>query len=188
MKAIHSIALSLAVAVAALMGSAAAGYYFGRISGLKSNGPIKATTDTVYVADTARIKAPAPVSTGIRPYQFVQIPVPVFHTDTLRIRETDTVFVSLPREWAVYQDSTYRAVVSGIRPSLDTLDIYRNTVYITEIPPTPERPVRWFTVSIGPQAGYGFTPSGWSPYAGFGVTAGIDIEEAVKFLRKMFGN
>lgn len=188
MKAIHSIALSIAVAVVAVIGSAAAGYYFGRISGLKSIRPIESTIDTVYVADTARIEAPAPVSTGVRPCQFVQVPVPVFHTDTVRIRETDTVFVCLPREVAVYQDSTYRAVVSGIQPRLDTLDIYRNTVYITETPPAPECPVRWFTVTVGPQAGYGFTPDGWNPYAGFGVTAGINIEEAVKFFRKMFAN
>ncbi|MBR0083049.1 MAG: hypothetical protein IJP93_03095 [Bacteroidales bacterium] len=166
MKAIHSIALSLAVAVVALMGSAAAGYYFGRISGLKSNEPIKATTDTVYVAETVRIKAPAPVSTGVLPYQFVQIPVPVFHTDTVEFR--DTVYVDLPREVAVYQDSTYRAVVSGIQPRLDTLDFYRNTAYIKP------KPKRW---GIGPtiSGGIGWTAGdGWNTlrpglYVGIGI-------------------
>lgn len=38
----------------------------------------------------------------------------------------------LPREAKVYQDSTYRAVVSGYRPSLDTISIYQRTVFVDD--------------------------------------------------------
>ena len=84
-------------------------------------------------------------------------------TDTIRIGDT-VVY----REQAYYEDSLYRAWVSGYRPRLDSLQIFPRTVYRTvtnDIYHTivPKRK-RW---GLGLQAGYGY-PCGW--YAGVGVS------------------
>ncbi len=49
--------------------------------------------------------------------------------DTLEIHDTTTQLVYLPREYAVFKkDSIYRAVVSGVDPRLDTIEVYPKTV------------------------------------------------------------
>lgn len=86
--------------------------------------------------------------------------------------EHDTVEVEVPMERRVYQeDSLYRAVVSGWRPSLDSLTIWpkTTTVTITKTVPVPDRR-RW---GIGLQAGYGAGKNGLTPYVGVGV--GYDL-------------
>ena len=68
----------------------------------------------------------------------------------------DSAFVDVPIERKVYQeDSVYRAVVSGYRPSLDSLLIFSKTTTITvtntvpEYVPAPRR--RWsFGITAGP--------------------------------------
>ena len=44
----------------------------------------------------------------------------------------DTIDVILPLEEKVYEDSTFRAVISGFKPSLKELTIYPTTTTITE--------------------------------------------------------
>ncbi len=91
-------------------------------------------------------------------------PLLVFQlTDTIRIGDT-VVY----REQAYYEDSFYRAWVSGYRPRLDSLQIFPKTVYQTVTNDiyhtiTP-RKKRW---GLGMQVGYGY-PSGI--YAGVGVS------------------
>lgn len=82
-------------------------------------------------------------------------------TDTMRIGDT-VVY----REQAYYEDSLYRAWVSGYRPRLDSLQIFPRTVYRTVTNDiyhtiTPKKK-RW---GIGLQVGYGY-PNGW--YVGVG--------------------
>ena len=74
-------------------------------------------------------------------------------------------------EQKVYEDSTYRAVVSGpsieqYGPRLDSISIYsrKTTVYQTKT--VYVEPSRW---SIGIQAGYGASKDGLTPYVGIGV-------------------
>lgn len=118
--------------------------------------------DTAYVHDTVTIAVPVP--TDVRPVDTVRIAV----RDTVRI--ADTVFVSLPVERKVYEDSLYRAVVSGVRPSLDSIEVYRRTSIVTiRVPAAPDRR-RW---GIGVQAGCGLTPHGTQPYVGIGVSYDI---------------
>lgn len=118
-------------------------------------------TDTIQITDTVVIVQPICTVKRV--------------TDTLLIHTTDTlirdVVVSLPKEERVYEDSTYRAVVSGYRPSLDTLQIFqRNSVVkVTE----RTTPPRW---SLGLQGGVGITPKGIQPYIGAGVTYRLDIK------------
>lgn len=90
----------------------------------------------------------------------------------LTIRLMDTMHIGdtvVHREQAYYEDSLYRAWVSGYRPRLDSLQIFPRTVYQTitndiyhTIKVRDKR--RW---GIGLQAGYGY-PSG--AYVGVGVS------------------
>ncbi len=106
---------------------------------------------TVVKVDTLLISAPT-------------APLLVFQlTDTIRIGDT-----VVHREQAYYEDSLYRAWVSGYRPRLDSLQIFPKTVYQTVTNDiyhtiTP-RKKRW---GLGMQVGYGY-PSGI--YAGVGVS------------------
>lgn len=72
--------------------------------------------------------------------------------DTCILYDTVIKLWKAPREYLVYKDSTYRAVISGIDPRLDTLKIYRPIVtqtinhYVTVKEPVP---------FLRPQAGLG---------------------------------
>lgn len=84
-------------------------------------------------------------------------------TDTMRIGDT-VVY----REQAYYEDSLYRAWVSGYRPRLDSLMVFPKTVYQTVTNDiyhtiTPKKK-RW---GLGLQAGYGY-PGGF--YVGGGIS------------------
>lgn len=91
-------------------------------------------------------------------------PLLVFRlTDTMRIGDT-VVY----REQAYYEDSLYRAWVSGYRPRLDSLQIFPRTVYRTVTNDiyhtiTPKKK-RW---GLGLQVGYGY-PGGL--YLGVGMS------------------
>ena len=92
--------------------------------------------------------------------------------DTIVIHDTtfckDTIF--LPREQKVYADSSYRAVVSGVSPRLDSIEVYQRTVEITKVSTRKE----WRQFTYGVQVGVGVVmPFNSSPsfggYLGFGI-------------------
>lgn len=122
-------------------------------------------TDTLTVYDTTIIDRPVPKF--VRVVDSIYVPI----TDTLHLH--DTTFLVLPRTQKEYSDSTYRAWVSGFKPQLDSIMVFNKTVYITNTEVVEKR--KWWSVTIGPQVGYGFTPVGWQPYAGIGVTAGLSF-------------
>ena len=112
--------------------------------------------NTVVKVDTLLISAP-------------MAPLLVFQlTDTIRIGDTIVY-----REQAYYEDSLYRAWISGYRPKLDSLMVFPKTVYQTVTNdiyhPVIVKPKkkRW---GFGLQAGYGY-PGGW--YVGAGVNYNI---------------
>ena len=120
--------------------------------------------DTLVVRDT--IVQEKPFYRTISQVRTEYVPV----CDTIRIQ--DTLFVPVPIETKVYEDSLYRAEVSGYRASLDRLEIYQQERIITQtIPVQVKERKRW---GIGVQAGYGVsTPNGkpvLSPYIGIGVS------------------
>jgi hypothetical protein len=120
--------------------------------------------DTLVVRDT--IVQEKPVYRTISQVRTEYVPV----CDTIRIQ--DTLFVPVPIETKVYEDSLYRAEVSGYRASLDRLEIYQQERIITQTIPVQVRErKRW---GIGVQAGYGVSiPNGkpvLSPYIGIGVS------------------
>lgn len=122
--------------------------------------PPKVITDTLVIHDTFVYRKP--VYHTKRVIDTVLFAV----TDTVQVR--DSVFIPLPIEQRVYEDSTYRAVVSGWRPSLDTISVFRSTIVVDRVQEVKLRP-RW---SIGLQAGVGLTIDGRiraTPYFGAGI-------------------
>lgn len=111
----------------------------------------------------------------------VDMPVPVHHY----IKEKDTTFivltdvkvdtvkelVFLPREYMVYKDTSYRAVVSGVQPRLDSIEIYQhNTVQtITKTVKVPDKK-RW---GLGVNVGAGWDGKEIKPFVGIGVQYNI---------------
>lgn len=78
----------------------------------------------------------------------------------------DSAIVELPIVQRHYADSTYEAWVSGpVDPRLDSVIVFRPTTTITRREWKP--PKRW---SLGISAGYAFTPRGFQPYIGIGIS------------------
>ena len=114
---------------------------------------------TVVKLDTVLISAPIAVFWQILP------------NDTIRIGDT-----LLHRKQVVYEDSLYRAVVSGyVDPRMDSMTVYPRTVYQTMTNdiyhPVAIKPKkkRW---GLGLQAGYGY-PGGL--YVGAGISWNLFI-------------
>lgn len=126
-----------------------------------------APADTVLVTHTDTIfsEKPVPVYKYISRTEFVEVP-----SDSVRV-DTVKELVFLPREYMVYKDSTYRAVVSGVQPRLDSIEIYRKTQVqtITKTVRVPDRK-RW---GLGVQVGAGFNGKEVQPYVGLGVSYDI---------------
>ena len=91
--------------------------------------------------------------------------------DTVAVSDTVKELVFLPREYLVYKDSSYRAVVSGVDPRLDSIEIYQKvrTEYITKAIIKRE-PTRW---GVGAHIGVGLVKDKVQPYIGVGVQYNI---------------
>lgn len=113
--------------------------------------------DTLVLRDTITAYKPVPFNVYVVDTLYVPVEVPGQH---------DTVWAALPWEEKEYRDSTYRAVVSGFRPSLDTIDVYRRTEIIEKERTVYVQPSRW---SIGVQAGATLTDAGVKPGIGIGI-------------------
>lgn len=151
---IKRIIIGIVVALALIGG----GYFFGYRNGKADLPEPTIVVDTVIRVDTLRITEPIVVERTIR--------------DTIEVWLSDTVAVSLPREEVTYKDSTYLAVVSGVQPSLDYLEVYPRTETVTIRETIVEPAPRW---SLGVQAGVGLTPKGVQPYLGIGVQYRIPL-------------
>ena len=119
-------------------------------------------TDTVVVRDTVRETVLVPKVRYLTRVDTVLLPVP---------GDTVEVTVLVPSSRKVYEGEDYRAVVSGFRASLDTLDIFRKTQTVmntvVQRVEVPGKPKRW---GIGVSAGYALTPQGVKPYIGAGIS------------------
>lgn len=151
-----------AATVAALV--FASGYVIGRKSHLRGQeGGIKPETVEVIRRDTIRREKPVFVRSVVK--DFVVVPV----RDTVRIR--DTVWTVVPRTERVYEDSTYRAVVSGYDPRLECLDIYRTErTQVVTLTRTEAAPRLGFGLAVGPSV---LVDVGGAPRFGVGITAGV---------------
>lgn len=129
---------------------------------------VRCDTDTFVVRDTIYIYTPA--ATAERPLRRDTVSLPTTSHEHIAATTDDTTsaHVVIPITQRVYADTSYRAVVSGFRPSLDTLEIYSTTRTVTH---TVTRTVTKNNglFGVGVQAGVGFTPKGVQPYIGVGV-------------------
>lgn len=120
--------------------------------------------DTVRIRDTIRDTIPIPVKETLKRTDTVYLPI-LIDTTTYRTVEGDSVPVIIPITSKEYKTDNYRAVVSGYKPSLDFMEVYREKEIITLKP----KPKRW---GLGLQVGYGY-PGGL--YVGGGVSYNLFI-------------
>lgn len=158
----------LALFVAALL-IGAASFAAGRCSGGKEAPEVAVRRDTV------RVPVPVSVRDTLLRVDTVHYAVPagregdgsVLVRDTLLRVDTVEKAVVLPVTRKTYRDSSYMAVVSGYRPSLDYIETYGTTAVRTE--------TKWLRprVSLGIGGGCYATPKGLLP--GIGVTLQFNV-------------
>jgi hypothetical protein len=119
---------------------------------------------TVHIRDTIRDTILKPVRETLKRTDTVYLPV-LINTATDRTVEGDSVPVLIPITSKEYKTDDYRAVVSGYKPSLDFMELYRDNKIITLTPLQKKK--RW---GLGLQAGYGY-PGGW--YVGAGISCNL---------------
>ena len=141
------------------------GYLLGRRDCRILEPELIVRTDTLRIRDTLLVERPVPVEVRVVDTMLVAV------TDTIRL--SDTVYLRLPREIKQYEDSLYRAQVSGYRPALDWIEVYPQTEVVTRTIFVDPRK-RW---GLGLQAGVGAYASGGqvrlAPYVGVGVSYDI---------------
>lgn len=160
--------LAIIVLGCALFGA----FFFGRAT------MISTTTkcDTVVVHDTIREYYPRVFSEAVVGKTWVKIPNPALRGKDLtkfELPTIDSVDIELPITERTYKNDDYYAIVRGYDPSLKYIEVYPRTVYLTTTN-TATKHKRW-NISLGAQLGYGFTPQGWQPYTGLGLTFGINF-------------
>lgn len=136
--------IALASALMVVAGVSFAAYLKGLQNGRKEaeNAAPVIITDTLRIVDTVKIDRPVYINRETVRTELVAV------RDTVTLR--DTLFIQLPRESVTYAGEDYRAVVSGFRPALDSIEVYRRTEVVTQtvVEKTPAK--GW---GIGPVAG-----------------------------------
>ena len=108
--------------------------------------------------DTIHDSIPYPVYETL--VQTIPEPFPIYITldgDTVK----EPIYVPVPITQKEYKTDDYKLLISGYKPNLDYIEVYRKTEYITKT----MNPRRW---GIGFIAGYGIGKHGLSPYVGIG--------------------
>jgi len=147
----------------------AAAFAAGLLTGRGRNTPdIVEIRDTLTFHDTAFVDRPVPVY------------VTQIRTDTVRLALVDSSHTTLTRDSAmvavpitrkVYEDSTYRCIISGYRANLDSLWVYHTIREINIVRTLKMPPKRWgFDVTLGPSVLV--TPKG-DLKGGMGITGGL---------------
>lgn len=154
--------------------------------------------DTVYVTEILHHDAPEPTEVIPAGFELVRIgtvaqlkqtiatleaaaPTDAEPQDTALVQSPSAdslaVDVPLPIERKVYggkEGDDYRAVVSGIFPKLESIDVYPKTAYITV--PVQEPARRSARVGLGVAAGPGVFWNGSGIQPGLGATVGLTLE------------
>lgn len=127
--------------------------------------------DTIVMRDTIRVTKPAEEVT-VYVEHVKEKPVIVRDTEVVE-RDPQIVYVrgdsvEIPIVQKKYADSTYTAWVSGYKPSLDSIEVYRKTVVQRETITLRKISPRW---GIGVMGGYGYGTKNkvFEPFAGIGV-------------------
>ena len=146
----------------ALLVVGAIGFIAGRKTAKTGGeGTIVERVDTLVIRDTIVSYKPKYITRRV----VDSVPFPV--TDTIRMK--DTLFLVLPREQVVWEDSLARVYASGINPQVDSVMHYRTEKVINHLIPVKVNP-KW---GIGIQGGVGVGKGGLTPYVGVGVQYNI---------------
>lgn len=121
-------------------------------------------TTKVTIVDSVKKSFPVPVDSFVVRYITKSLPI-ARDSATTKHLVSDSVKVQIPISQKVYEDTLYRAYVSGYEPNLDSITIKQRTTYITHTIRDKES-----RFGIGLQAGYGLTPKGMMPYFGVGLS------------------
>lgn len=121
-------------------------------------------TTKVTIVDSVKKSFPVPVDSFVVRYITKSLPI-ARDSATTKHPVSDGVKVQIPISQKVYEDTLYRAYVSGYEPNLDSITIKQRTTYITHTIRDKES-----RFGIGLQAGYGLTPKGMMPYFGVGIS------------------
>ena len=132
-----------------------AGRQVGRVE--IPDGDTTTTTKRDTIRDTIKIPKPYPVA--------------VHTVDTVWLHASDTGAVPLPIESKTYEGEDYRAVVSGFRPSLDSIAVFPKTITVTTTNTVTQR-IPAPRVSFGLAAGPGVFYDG-QIRGGAGIVAGV---------------
>ena len=155
--------LILVLLAAAFLG----GLFLGRSWG-SAEPDVTEVRDTLTFHDTAFVDRPVPVYVSQIRTDTVRLAL-VDSSHTVVVRDSAEVEVPISRK--VYEDSTYRCVISGYNANLDSLWV-RNTIREINIVRTLKMPPkRWgFDVTFGPSVLV--TPKG-DVHGGIGITGGL---------------
>ena len=145
----------------------------------------KVERDTLTLHDTIPDYKPVTKDSAHVKYVFMRLPVVrdsiaqyTDKTDTILCENyaqnpleiiRDSVAVEVPITSKHYQSKDYDAWVSGFQPSLDSIKVYKETQYITEVRTISKPPNKWH---LGLTGGYGycFKSKKAEPYIGIGIT------------------
>ena len=159
-------ASTIALVVAFILAVAASFWFGGEYVRRRESMP----ADTVYVdrwvRDTLRLRDT--VSLGVE-HVTLKIHDTAFSAVHDTLHKVDSVMVEVPITEKTYAGENYRAIVRGFQPELVDIWVRQMETKIT----VPYRK-RW-SFTAGPQVGVGYTPQGWQPYAGAGVTFGYNF-------------
>lgn len=123
----------------------------------------KITTEVKH--DTITDSIPKLVEVNVIKYK----KVPVYMTDT--VVRGDTVYMDLPIEQRKYtDDSTYTAYVSGYDPKLDSINIFRKTIFENHTITIKEKDKRKIVFGPTISAGYDFNNKQVGYSVGIGLT------------------
>lgn len=124
--------------------------------------------DTTEYVETIPFYYPVPRDSVIKRYETAKLPI---KKDSCEVKQDtcipDSAEVVIPITQKIYEDSLYRAWVSGYDVKLDSIEIYSRTREIRISALVPAKRKRW---GLGLHAGYGY-PNGW--YIGVGITCNL---------------
>lgn len=153
-------------------------FFVGRRTSHNINYQGRVVVDTIIHIDTVAYLLPIPRDSVVIRYDHIAVPIAPAHCDSIEhCSDSDNVSVEVTQDSAtihlpitqqIYETDTYRAYISGYRPSLDSIFI---TNKMTEVIVKKQAKTNRF--NIGVQAGYGLTPKGFQPYVGLGVSIKI---------------
>ncbi len=134
-------------------------------------GKITVERDTIY--DILTIKEPVPVHDTI--LRYVKKNPIILHDTTIVLKNDTDIYITpdsqilVPISQKVYEDSTYRAYVSGYQAKLDSIFVFQKTIHerVTTVTGSQKKPNIDVGLFFG--GGYGITTKRPDIFVGAGV-------------------